>query len=171
MRFHSDKTAEGTGSGDTRSRSSCRSKSARIYIAGRGRTHGARKTRLIFRPLRGIIQAPPKGRPRQSRTAARGFCGENIGGVWKLGRCFLLRFLLLLVQPVKFAAEFVKVFADTGKALDFEKPEPEPLGLLGLLDKQLCGAGRGHILPPSGTPPGGGGSLGRGRLALACLTV
>lgn len=88
MRFHSDKTAEGTGAGDTRGRSSCRSKSARIYIAGRGRTHGARKTWLIFRPLRGIIQAPPKGRPRQSRTAARGLCGENIGVLWKVEPVF-----------------------------------------------------------------------------------
>ena len=114
---------------------------------------------------------PQRGGPGSRELPHGAFVGKTSASCGKCSRCFLLRFLLLLIQPVKLAAEFVKVFADTGKALDFEKPEPEPLGLLGLLYKQLCGAGRGHILPPSGTPPGGGGSLGRGRLALACLTV
>ena len=80
--------------------------------------------------------------------------------------------LLLLVQAVKLAAEVVKVLARFGKAVDLQELEPEPFGLFGLLYKQLGGAGRVHVhLPLSGHRHGGGGSLGRGRLAWACLAL
>lgn len=57
-------------------------------------------------------------------------------------------FLLLLVQPIKLAAELVEILAHAGKAFDFEKPEPEPFGLFGLLNKQFGGAGRVHVHLP-----------------------
>ncbi len=86
-------------------------------------------------------------------------------------------FLLLAVQPVKLAAELVKVLALGGKPCDLLELPPElfdlngkPRGFLGLLYQQLGGVWRGHVhLPFLDAAAPGGGSLGLGRGAWAWL--
>lgn len=91
--------------------------------------------------LGGIIAADRDGGDTR-RPALGGSVGDAL-----LGTAPAL-FLLLPVQPVKLAAELVKVFALGSKPVDLLEHEPEAFGLFGLLYKQLGGAGRVHVHLP-----------------------